>query len=447
MRRITCAVLLLAGWFPTTVSFSKDPLPNIVFILSDDQGWNDIGYHNPEIRTPNLDRLAEEGIELDCHYVQPQCTPTRVALMTGRYPSRFGTHCVTASNERSYERGTLTLASMLKTLGYETAISGKWHMGSLPEWGPNHYGFDHSYGSFAGAVGMYDHRYRLNQPDYTQTWHRNHEFVEEVGHATDLVTQEAVEWIEREKEGPFFLYVPFHSVHTPLVEEVKWIAINNHIDDPERRLYAAAVTHMDYCIGQMVEALDRSGQRENTLVVFSSDNGAQINHSGNNYPPPDVPLTDFSSNDPLRGKKSQAYEGGFRVPALVNWPGTLEPGKIDSPMHVVDWMPTFAARLGYKPDEDLGWDGENLWPLLSGEESKSTERVIYTTWGRHREWEALRHGDWKIVRNNPKDGDADWELYDLIRDPTERTNLADSQPEKLAELLQLFHREKQKDAI
>ncbi|MCA9438320.1 MAG: sulfatase-like hydrolase/transferase [Candidatus Omnitrophica bacterium] len=142
--------------------------PNILFIVSDDQGWNDIGYHNDDLRTPNLDQLAETGVRLEHHYVQPQCTPTRVALMTGRYPSRFGPHCTTASNDQSYPIGTPTLASLLQSAGYDTGLFGKWHMGSKPEWGPNHYGFDFSYGSLAGAVGMYDHRYRLNTP-YAQT--------------------------------------------------------------------------------------------------------------------------------------------------------------------------------------------------------------------------------------------------------------------------------------
>ena len=138
--------------------------PNILLIAADDQGWGDIGYHNPQIKSPNLDRLARTGVELDYHYVQPQCTPTRVALMTGRYPSRFGSHCTQASNSRAFPTGMLTMASMLKQIGYETMIIGKWHLGSKPEWGPNHYGFDYSYGSLAGAVGMYDHRYRLDSP-------------------------------------------------------------------------------------------------------------------------------------------------------------------------------------------------------------------------------------------------------------------------------------------
>jgi len=419
----------------------------VVFILSDDQGWADIGYHNPEIRTPNLDKLAREGVEFDCHYVQPQCTPTRVALLTGRYPSRFGPHCTQASNDQSYPVGTPTMATMFKTLGYETALAGKWHMGSTPEWGPNHHGFDHSYGSLAGAVGMYDHRYRLSSP-YAQTWHRNHAFVGEEGHATDLVTREAIRWIEQERDCPFFLYVPYHAVHTPLVAEEKWLALNAHIAAPDRRLYAACVSHMDDCIGRIVAALDRTGQRENTLVVFSSDNGAQVNHKGGAYPPPDPKLRNFSSNAPLRGQKTEAYEGGMRVPAFANWPGRLAPRKVTAPMHIVDWMPTFAVLLGYMSEFDGQLDGRNVWPLMRGDGAPAPERRIYTVWGRDRRWEALREGDWKIVRQRLKGGEyRPWELYDLAADPNETTNRASEEPAVLERLVKHFEEERRKDKL
>jgi len=417
--------------------------PNIVVMVSDDQGWADIGYHNEEIRSPNMDRLARTGVELDCHYVQPQCTPTRVALMTGRYPSRFGAHCTQASNAQSYPIGTLTMASMLKPLGYETAMTGKWHMGSRFEWGPNHYGFDHSHGSLAGAVGMYDHRYRTGSP-FSRTWHRNHESIDQEGHVTDLCAEEAVGWIEREREAPFFLYVPFHAVHTPVVEHPKWLRRNGHIDDPDRRLFAAAVTHLDDAIGRIVEALERTGQRDDTLIIFTSDNGGiHGRYGGGNYPSPDVSLAQgFSSNAPLRGGKSTAYEGGMRVPAFVNWPGVLERSKVNAPMHAVDWMPTLAMLLGYVPDEEPLWDGADVWPFITARESVE-DRTLYWVWGGGR-WEALRHGRWKVVRNGQQ---KLWELYDLLDDPCEETNLAAEQTEKLKELVTRYEAEKAKDAL
>lgn len=440
--------LLLGGLFfashaASTARAVVPEKPNFLLIVSDDQGWNDIGYHNPEVRTPRLDELARTGAELDCHYVQPQCTPTRVALLTGRYPSRFGRHCCQASNERALPPGTPTIASVLRSRGYATGMSGKWHLGSKPEWGPNHYGFDSSHGSLAGAVGMYDHRYRLNTP-FAETWHRDHEPLEELGHVTDLTAAEAISWVEAYADGdrPWFFYVPFHAVHTPLVEgDPTWHARNGHIEDPERRLYAAALTHLDDAIGRIVDALDRTGQRERTLIVFTSDNGAQVDHEGGAYPPPDPALTDFSSNKPLRGRKTQVWEGGYRVPALANWPGVIRPRKIDTPMHAVDWAPTFTRLAGGEPTGDGPYDGRDVWGTINGADP-TEPRTIYITWGAKKTRDALRHGDWKIAR----DGESDWRLHNLAEDPYETTDLAGERPDVVRSLVERFRAERNRDA-
>jgi arylsulfatase A-like enzyme len=202
MKKIFYPVLVFLISFHCLSASEK---PNVVFIVADDMGWADIGYHNAEIRSPNLDKLAKAGIELDCHYVQPQCTPTRVALMTGQYPMRINHKNAQAHNEEAFSIGTQIMSHMFKKLGYTTAIMGKWHMGCLEKWGPKHHAFDYSYGSYAGAVGMYDHRYTLTKKPYSVTWHRNHELVEEEGHVTDLVRDEAVSWIHKNKDKPFFL--------------------------------------------------------------------------------------------------------------------------------------------------------------------------------------------------------------------------------------------------
>jgi len=449
-RRVGICLHVLALLLLSSVLHAADPVPakpNILLIVSDDQGWDDIGYHNDELRTPHLDRLAKEGVELNQHYVQPQCTPTRVALMTGRYPSRFGDHCTQASNVQSYPYGTLTLASMLNEKGYATGMSGKWHMGSLPKWGPNHYGFDYSHGSLAGAVGMYDHRYRLNRQPYTTTWHRNEEFIDEVGHATDLTTGEAVKWIKQHTDEPWLFYVPFHAVHTPIVEgDPQWQAMNSHIEDTHRRFFAAAISHMDTAVGKMVAALRQSGQRERTLIIFTSDNGGIHNdYGGGHYPPPDPELSaGFSSNMPLRSGKTHVYEGGMRVPAFANWPGVLEPHRLDAPVHVVDWMPTLASLTGYEVEEDPGWDGRNIWPQLTGAVTAPEARTLYWVWGpTSRRREAIRHGDWKLLRDAPE---AAWELYNLAEDPIEKNNLLDAHPEQVEKLLQLYEQQRQKDA-
>lgn len=418
-------------------------LPNVLFLVSDDQGWNDVGWHNEEIRTPHLDGLVRGGVELDCHYVMPQCTPTRVALMTGRYPSRFGNHACFANNAQALPVGTLTLAKIFQASGYDTGMSGKWHLGSKFDWGPLHHGFDHAHGALAGAVGMYDHRYRIGTP-FEKTWHRDHAWLEEEGHTTDLLQREAVQWIEAhaKSEKPWFFYVPFLAVHNPIDErDPQWSEMNSHIQDEERRMYAAAVSHMDAAIGAMIEALERTGQRERTLVVFTSDNGAQVDHGGNAYPPPDPKMTDFSSNLPLRGKKTETYEGGYRVPAFVNWPGKLQPRKVAAPMHVVDWSPTLAGIVGYGLEEDPAWDGVDVWPLLTGERDALDERTFYVVWGQKRNREALRRGDWKIVRN----GGKKWELFNLADDPYEKTELSSQMPEKVEELLAIYAEERKKD--
>ena len=423
--------------------------PNVLMIVSDDQGWGDIGYHAADMRTPHLDRLAREGVELDCHYVQPQCTPTRVALMTGRYPSRFGSHCTQASGDHAYPFETLIMANMLGSLGYDTALIGKWHMGSRLEWGPNHHGFAYSYGCLDGAVGPLNHRYRKN----ALSWHRNGEFIEEVGHTTDLIAREAVQWLRRERDGkPFFLYLPFTAVHVPLVEEQKWLDANAHIADPDRRLHAATVTHMDSAIGAVLAALDATGQRQNTLIIFTADNGGiHVAYKGGNYPAPDPSLkAGYSRNTPLRGGKGELFEGGMRVPAFVNWPAKLQPRKATTPMHAVDWMPTVAAVVGYKPEGNPQWDGQSVWPMLAGNAATSEPREFYWVWGVGRYWEGLRRGDWKIIRNNRtvKTGaTAPWMLFNLADDPLETTDHAATKPQLVAELAACFTTHKANDKL
>lgn len=407
--------------------------PNIVLILIDDMGWGDIGYNSEDIRSPNLDSLAANGVRFNRHYVNPECTPTRVSLLTGMFPNRFGLHCSSASNDQAFPFGTLTLASALKSVGYQTAISGKWHLGSLPEWGPRKYGFDHSYGALAGAVGMYDHRYRLDREPFTRTWVKNDEYFDEEGHAYDLVTDHAVDLLKNTFSGdkPFFLYLPYNGVHAPLVESAEWLEVNNHIDNPSRRLFAAAVSHLDHQIGRIIETLNKMEQRENTLIIVMSDNGGFPNYSGGQYPAPDPALHNFSSNGPLRGAKGTPYEGGIRVPAFVNWPGTLEPGTVDAVIHAVDWLPTICSLVGYKPDEDPNWDGLSIWPVIKGDRKGLNEpRLLY--WNYWNVRIALRYGDWKII--SPTE-DAPFELYNLARDPNEQNDLAGSEPEQLDLLL------------
>ncbi len=432
---------LLACFTPTAAYASPDRLPNIVVIVADDLGWADVGYHGSPIPTPNIDRLVRGGVELDQHYVAPMCTPTRAALLSGRYWSRFGN--TSPSNTQVFPSGTVTLARALSSQGYETGITGKWHLGSLPKWGPKKFGFDRSHGSLAGGVGPWNHAYKRGE--YTRTWHRNDTLITEEGHVTDLIAAESVGFVESPREGPFFLYVPFTAVHHPLDEPPEWLRRGREAD-PERSQYAASTMHMDDAVGRIVKSLETAGQRGNTLIVFFSDNGGTINPAdGDNarYPgdyPKNEPL---GRNEPLRGRKTQVYEGGIRTPAVVNWPGRLKPRKVHSLLHVVDWMPTLCKLVGVPSTTDLKWDGRDIWPILSGETTTPEPRVLYWQ-GVSRRSAALREGDWKLVVHRKKGGDQ-LELFDLVADPSEKEDLSAAQPQRVAKLKQLLADETARD--
>lgn len=444
---------------------------NIVLLVSDDQGWADIGFHNPRVWSPHLDQLARTGVTFTQHYVMPQCTPSRVALLTGRYPSRFGGAAMEASNGPVLPAGTATIATELQRAGYATHLCGKWHLGNDATNAPGAFGFATSYGSLAGAIGMYDHRYRPGP--YEHTWHRNGELVpgaENGTHATDLVADDAVAFLSRAGKQPFFLYVPFHSVHTPLDERGRFVHQPTQLDpqhpgrwrhedqiewfhdpqgriqrepDPEKRLLLAAVHHLDAAVGRIVQALERQQLRENTLIVFLSDNGPQTNWAGGAYPD-DLHLTDFNQPLPMRGIKLDVYEGGVHVPAFAHWPGRIAARQVTDPVHAVDWLPTLLAMVGAAGVERA--DGLNLWPALQGEPLPT--RDLYFSWGRTTNRWALRSGEWKIVhygKRAPVRADQ-WQLFHLPTDPREQANLAKSEPERCADLHRRFLQQREFDA-
>ncbi len=422
------AVLFLL--FPASVFCAPSSQPNVLVIVADDLGWSDVGWHGGFAKTPRMDALVREGVELDRHYVQPVCTPTRAALLSGRYPGRFGPHALVPSNLRAMPPGTRTVASALQSVGYFTALAGKWHLGVLPEWGPNHYGFLKSYGTMTGAADPWTHKYRKGP--FEDTWHRDGSRLDEEGNATELVTKEAQQLIE-EKRGPWFIYVAFHAVHTPVDAPEEYKKNYDGVvfsQDPElqdsRLRMAAMVSQLDAKVGQLVDALVRTGQRENTLVVFTSDNGGieslknayvgQVRHS---------PLN--SENDPLRGQKGTLYEGGTRVCAFAHWPGRLKPRKHTAPMHAVDWFPTIAALAGYEPKEAPQWDGINQWPALTEAAHPRWERPVYIA---SQNGQSLHMGEWKLIRT-PKAT----ELFHLAEDPFEHQECSLKHPEVVDRML------------
>lgn len=461
MKKLLLLLTFLVSFFQPLWG---DVRPNILVILTDDQGWADIGYNNPAVYTPNMDKLAQGGAVFSNHYVMSQCTPTRVALMTGRYPSRFGPHATAASTAPAFPKGTPTMASMLNAEGYDTCLSGKWHLGSSPDHGPNYFGFDQSYGSLSGAVGNYNHGYRKGP--LFHTWHRNHQLVEgsENGvHSTQLITDDAIRFIGQKRDNPFFLYLAYTAVHTPLDERGKFIDQPTRLDpqnpnrwqnednipwfndplgkiqkekDPEKRLFLAALHHLDHAIGRVTQTLEDRKLLQNTLLLFSSDNGPQVNWPGNAYPD-DLRLTDFNQPLPMRGRKLDVYEGGIKVPGFAHWPEKIKPGEVNNPMHIVDWLPTLAHVVGYEPKTEMYWDGVDQYPVIF-EKATSVERDMY--WVQKSRCRALRYGEWKIVSYSKKapQNSHKWELYNLTQDPKEKTNVAAQNPEIVSDLHQRF---------
>lgn len=439
MRLAILAVLLFASWAAIEAAEPESAKPNILLLVADDLGWADVGWHGGKFKTPVLDRLAREGVELDRHYVQPVCTPTRTALMSGRWTSRFGPHVLAPSNSRAFPPGTPTLASALRQCGYTTHISGKWHLGGKMEWGPNHYGFDHSYGALCGAVDPWTHKYRPGP--YQDTWHRDLKRLDEEGNATELVAREALQWI-RQKPAPWFIYVPFFAVHIPVDTPEQYKRLYAEVkfdDDPVRHdsllRLAAYVTQLDTKVGEFVAALEETGQRNNTLIVFTSDNGGQPG-GRNPYVGKVADSPVLSSNLPLRGHKNTLYEGGVRVCAFANWPGRLAPRRLTAPLHAADWMPTLTRLAGWRKPPDLQLDGLDVWPLLTGEVQKPATRTIYIP---HPSGAIVLRDGWKLIsRKAARKKGPSVELFNVIDDPFEKRDLARAEPQRVKELQALL---------
>jgi arylsulfatase A-like enzyme len=437
LMRIVRLIAALMILFNVVAAAAGTPRPNIVLVMADDLGYGDVGWHGGPYQTPHLDQLAKASVRLEQHYSLPVCSPTRSALLSGRFNSRFG--CTNPTNDRVFPFDTTTLASALRSVGYETALIGKWHLGSKTEWGPQKYGFDHSYGSLAGGVTSYSHVYKTGP--FAETWHRNGTLIEEEGHVTDLLTREAVQFIEKKRSGPFFLYVPYTAVHLPIDEPKEWLDRYASETDLGIRQYGACVSHLDDGVGKILAALDRTGARANTIVLFISDNGGSTGTQNNDpkyagtHPTFNIP----ARNGLLRGKKGTVYEGGIRTPGIISWPGHLKARDEHSPIHVADWFPTLAAVVGYRPQADLKWDGSDRWPVLTGT-AKPGLRTLYWL-GPGGNSLALRHGDLVLVQQKGKPD----ELYDLNTDPGQKQDLAAKRPQTIQELTVLLKKVRERD--
>jgi arylsulfatase A-like enzyme len=419
---------LLLGLSTLMSGQTANQKPNILFIVADDLGWKDVGFHGSDIKTPNLDKLAAGGARLEQHYAQPMCTPTRAALMTGRYPFRYGLQTAVIPAGATYGLSTdeYLLPQALKDAGYTTAIIGKWHLGHGDQkYWPNQRGFDYQYGALIGELDYFTH-----ETDGVVDWYRNNQKVKEKGYTTTLIGNDAVKLItEHDASKPLYLYLAFNAPHTPYQAPQEYLDKYKDVADPSRRAYAGSITAMDDQIGRVIDALGKKKMLENTFIVFMSDNGGTRSamFAGG--------ITDMSKvkipcdNGPYREGKGELYEGGTRVPALANWPGHIKAGVSNEIMHVVDWYPTLAGLAGAKTDKAKALDGMNMWSMLSeGKPSPRTE-VVYNIEPFRA---AVRQGDWKLVWHTTLPSKV--ELFNIPQDPSEKTNVAAEHPEIVAAL-------------
>lgn len=417
------------------------PRPNVVLILADDLGYADCGFNGgKEIRTPHLDKLAGAGAVLEAFYVQPVCSPTRAALMTGRYPMRHGLQVGVIRPWAKYglpleER---TLAQALREAGYTTAICGKWHLGSFDKaYWPHARGFDHSYGHLFGAIDYFTH-IRDGQPD----WYRNGEPVVEEGYSTHLLTREAVNFVRQQTVAkPFLLYIPFNAVHTPLQAPENYLEPYANLQG-QRRTLAGMLAALDEAVGQVVAAVKERGLRERTLFVFSADNGG--------FAPGRV-----TDNGPLRAGKGTLYEGGVRGAAFATWDGRIPKGvRVKEPLHIVDWYPTLVKLASGSLQQQQPLDGRDIWPTLTQGQPSPHEEILLNTTPNNG---AIRVSDWKLVLNGsapdaaegtPKAGakkkrkavEPSVELFNLATDLGETQNLAGSEPDRVRDLRARYDR-------
>lgn len=389
--------------------------PNVVFILVDDMGFGDVGYNGSEIATPNLDQMASAGVRLDHNYVYPICSPTRAALLTAQNPLHHGIDGP-MSDDTGLPLDLKIMPEYFKDLGYQTHMVGKWHLGiGNTDYWPTSRGFDSHYGFLGGWVDFYTHVYAGGLD-----WQRDGKSLREQGHSTDLFSAEAARVItERDPTKPFLLYLTYNAPHSPLQNPPMDSGLNDQIEPGHRSVYAEMVTHADAGIGRVIETLESEGILDNTIVVFSSDNGGSLGLG--------------ASNGELRGSKGSTLEGGMRVPGLVWSPGLIDGGRVlQQPIAVHDWLPTLLDAVGGDSAVVKNAYGQSMWSAIA--EDTEVERSVITMGVR--ENRAVMDWPWKLVvlGNADQDEPPAPELYNVVTDPYEMNNLASAEPQKLAEL-------------
>ena len=454
-NQCVCSVVLaLAAIAPLAASADvESSRPNIVIFLADDLGWADVGYHGEEvIETPNIDRLAAEGVQLDRFYSTPICSPTRAALMTGRDPMRLGIAygVIMPWHTIGVHPDELFMPEAFRRAGYQTAMVGKWHLGHAQQtYHPNQRGFEHFYGHLHTEVGYFPPFANQGGRDFQ----RNGETIDDEGYETFLLGKEGARWIrDRDESKPFFLYMPFIAPHTPLEAPDDLLAKYENMDDDRkpsrsdqtdtsrrlamlvggddsRGVYAAVVDAMDQAIGTVLKALDNEGVANDTIVLFFSDNGGAAYALGG------------ADNVPLRGGKGDTFEGGIRVVSAMRWPGTLASGSINtSIMSAMDVFPTLAAAANIPVESKFELNGYNLWPALQAGKRRPREDYLFfaseTPIRGHFNITAF-NDDWKLIQEIDQGllaADLTTHLFRIGEDPNEHNNLASAHPDVVADM-------------
>ncbi|HLO79557.1 MAG TPA: sulfatase-like hydrolase/transferase [Chitinophagaceae bacterium] len=394
--------------------------PDIIYIMADDLGWADLScYGNKEVHTPNLDRLARGGMKFTSAYAAaPVCTPTRAAFMTGRYPARIAVGLrepldqVREDSLVGLTHDQPSLPSLLKKSGYTTQLVGKWHLGFLPQYGPLANGFDGFYGYLGGAIDYVSHTDPFGNIDL----YNNYRIENRKGYMTDILADQAISFINRKQEKPFFLSLQFSAPHWP------WQAPGDTVypkgykawkEGGSKQVYTKMVERMDSLIGKIIDAVEKQGRAKNTVIIFTSDNGGE----------------QYSNMGGLKQKKMVLWEGGVRVPAILYWPGKISPGTVtDQPVITMDWTATILALAGAQPDPAFPLDGMDIMPIIK-DGAGQKERTFYWRVFQRQQQKAIRQGEWKYL------GTADGEfLFNIEADPFETNDLKQIHPAKFEEL-------------
>ncbi|NNE93022.1 MAG: sulfatase-like hydrolase/transferase [Verrucomicrobiales bacterium] len=428
--------------------FAKSP--NVVILFTDDQGTLDANcYGSKDLITPNIDKLAATGIRFTQGYAHTVCCPARAALLTGRHPQRGGVNHWTQGNMNAAKKGInmaleeITLAEMLQTAGYRTALFGKWHLGAHPDFGPKKQGFDEFFGIRDGFIDNYNH-YFLHGTGFHDLYEGTTPVTDKDGkYFPGLMLDRSLEFLKENKEGPFFLYVPFNIPHYPEQALKQHEALYKDLEDPARRSYGAIMTTTDFYIGKIVDKLETLGLRDNTIILFLSDNG-HSEETGNRIQVDDhksgLQKDHFygASGGGFTGKwigqKGTFLEGGIRVPMIVSYPARIAQGQTrDHIVTAMDWMPTLLDLCEIQVSQPPKFDGHSLLPILENPDAKSQyDGVLHFQW--HKHW-AVRDGDWKLIG---RDGNPNYALHSLADPEPEAKNYAKEKPE-LVDRLKALH--------